>query len=93
MITPLRRARPALRLYCKLYHAGVMPGPSTWIRDRLIRCEPRPITRDLVDGPISSSVNARINERAGLTRDRRPLFGAKVHRRELPSGRTIFVGA
>lgn len=89
----LRSARPALRLYCKLYYTGVMPGPSTWIRDRLIPCQRRPIARDLVDGPISSSINARINERAGLTRDRRPLFGTKVHRRELPSGRTIFVGA
>lgn len=82
-----------MRLYVKCFHAGVMPGPWAWMRDRLVACAPRPISEDVRSGPVSSSIHARINERAGLTRDRALQFGAAVTERRLANGRTAMVGA
>lgn len=50
-----------MRLYVKCFYAGVMPGPFAYMRDRLVPCEPRPLT----SAPrVSSSIDAVINERA-----------------------------
>ena len=81
-----------MKIFVKCFYSGVMPGPSAWMRDRLVPCTPRPITTDLRDGPASSNIHSRISERAGLTRDRALQFSAKLARRDLPNGRTVFVG-
>lgn len=60
-----------MRLYRKVFFTGVMPGPSCFIRDRLVAVPARPIQIDRSEGLSSSSIHARINKRAGLDIDRR----------------------
>lgn len=82
-----------MKLYVECYYAGVMPGPMAHMRDRLVPCEPRPIALDAKEGMVSSSIHSRINERAGLARDRVKHFGLSVVEKVLPNGRVARIGA
>lgn len=75
-----------MRLYVKCFYTGVMPGPFAYMRDILVPCEPRPIT----EPRISSSIDSVINERAGLTRNRRLVDSWGIVQSNLRNGRTIY---
>ncbi len=80
-----------MRLYVECFYTGVMPGPSALMRDRLIPCPPRSILRDFHEGLVSSSVDMRVNERAGLRRDQKLIFDAQATTKVLANGRRIIV--
>lgn len=82
-----------MRLYVECYYQGVMPGPMAHMRDRLVPCRPRPISRDASEGIVSSSIHMRINERAGLARDRVLHHGLSVSKKVLGNGRVARIGA
>ena len=75
-----------MRLYVKCFFTGVMPGPYAYMRDVLIPCEPRSIK----EPRVSSSIDAVINERAGLTRQRRLVGSYGIAEGKRRDGRTFY---
>lgn len=60
------------RILNEVFNQGVMPGPSHYVRSRMVPCEPKS-GYDANGCRLSSSIHSIINWRAGLDRDWTPV--------------------
>lgn len=60
------------RILLQVFNQGVMPGPSHYVRSRMIPCAPKS-AYDRQGSRLTSSIHSIINWRAGLDTDWSPV--------------------